>query len=199
MRRDLNRRFPPSEILAQKDEQAAALILRCLREGNSVEIDGFGTFEPNGNGGFAFKPFEAPRVFIAYATEDSKAADALYDALRAAGMHPWMDRRSLRPGQNWPRLIESAIDSSDFFVACLSSNSVSKRGGFQAEMRFAFDVARKHPLDDAFFIPIRLNECKVPARISREWQYIDLFPSWQEGLDRLIASIRTHSRNRRGE
>lgn len=196
MRRIRNKKFASSEILAQKDEQAAALILQCLREGNSVEIEGFGIFEPKAEGGFDFKPFEAPRVFIAYALEDSKAADSLYDALRAAGMQPWMDRRSLKPGQNWPRLIESAIESSDFFVACLSSNSVSKRGGFQSEMRFAFDVARKHPLDDAFFIPVRLDECKVPSRISRELQYIDLFPSWENGLDRLIASIRQHSKQR---
>lgn len=196
MRRNPNRRFASSEILAQKDEQAAALILQCLREGKNVEIEGFGVFEPNPQGGFEFKPFEAPRVFIAYAVEDARAADALYDGLRAAGMQPWMDRRNLKPGQNWPRLIESTIESCDFFVACLSANSVSKRGGFQSEMRFAFDVARKHPLDDAFFIPIRLDDCKVPTRISREWQYIDLFPHWEHGLDRLIAAIRLHSKQR---
>jgi hypothetical protein len=63
-------------------------------------------------------------------------------------------------------------------------------------MRFAFDIARKHPLDDAFFIPIRLDECRVPSRISRELQYIDLFPDWENGLDRLIAAIRRHSKQR---
>lgn len=194
--RNRNRTFASSEFLAQKDEQAAALILQCLREGKSVEIEGFGVFEPAENGGFEFKPVEAPRVFIAYAVEDAAAADALFTALQAAGMQPWMDRRSLKPGQNWPRLIESAIESSDFFVACLSSNSVSKRGGFQSEMRFAFDVARKHPLDDAFFLPVRLNHCRVPARISRELQYIDLFPDWQSGIEQLIASIRLHSQKR---
>lgn len=196
MRRNRSRKFASSEILAQKDEQAAALILQCLAQGEHVEIEGFGIFEPTPNGGFVFKPFEAPRVFIAYALEDAEAVDNLYDALQAAGMQPWMDRRSLQPGQNWPRMIESAIESSDFFVACLSSNSVSKRGGFQSEMRFAFDVARKHPLDDAFFIPIRLDECRVPSRISRELQYIDLFPDWENGLDRLIAAIRRHSKQR---
>lgn len=196
MRRNRSRKFASSEILAQKDEQAAALILQCLSEGENVEIEGFGIFEPTPEGGFAFKPFEAPRVFIAYALEDSEAVDNLYEALQAAGMQPWMDRRNLQPGQNWARIIESAIESSDFFVACLSSNSVSKRGGFQSEMRFAFDVARKHPLDDAFFIPIRLDECRVPSRISRELQYIDLFPHWENGLDRLIAAIRRHSKQR---
>lgn len=192
MHRNRNRLFASSH----GGEQAAALILKCLRSGKSVEIEGFGVFEPKGKDQFEFRGFQAPRVFIAYAMEDAKAVDRLYDALREAGMSPWMDRRSLKPGQNWPRLIESAIEASDFFVACLSTNSVSKLGGFQSEMRFAFDVARKHPLDDAFFVPVRLDDCKVPTRISREWQYIDLFPDWGKGLKELTKAIRQHAQQR---
>ncbi len=106
---------------------------------------------------------------------------------------PWMDRRNLKPGQNWPRLIESAIEASDFFLACLSTKSVSKRGGFQSEMRFALDVARKQPLESTYFVPLRLDDCSVPGRISREWQYIDLFPDWTVGIRKLVESLSHHS------
>jgi len=39
------------------------------------------------------------------------------------------------------RRIEDAIANSDFFIACFSTRSVKKRGGFQAEIRFAW-IAR---------------------------------------------------------
>jgi len=170
-------------------EQVSTIILDCLKQGKPVEIEGFGTFYPNAEGGFQFVAIETPRIFIAYASEDAVQAEALYDELLKAGFNPWLDRRRLIAGQNWPRLIEAAIEASDFFIACLSTNSVSKRGGFQAEIRYALDTARRLPLEDSFIIPIRFNECRVPARILRELQYIDFFPAWSVGLSKLIHSL----------
>lgn len=170
-------------------KQVAEIIHDCLRQGKPVEIDGFGTFHPSPDGGFRFVAVEAPRVFISYATEDAHSAGELYDALHDAGFNPWMDRRNLKAGQNWPRLIEAAIEASDFFIACLSSNSVNKRGGFQAEIRYALDIARRLPLEDTFIIPIRFDDCRVPARIRSEIQYIDLFPETPGGVERLIQAI----------
>ena len=43
------------------------------------------------------------------------------------------------------------------------------------------------PLDEIFLIPIRLDDCVVPSRISRQTQYLDLFPDWKTGVRRLIA------------
>ena len=177
-------------------EQIAAIILNCLKEGKPVEIEGFGTFHPDTEGGFRFAALDTPRVFVAYASEDYQKAEAIYDALLAAGCNPWMDRKNLQAGQNWPRLIESVIEASDFCVACMSTNSVRKRGGFQSELRFALDIARRLPLDDSFLIPVRLDECHVPSRVTREWQYIDFFPDWSKGLNRLTQAI-THQWGKR--
>ncbi|MFN8942330.1 MAG: TIR domain-containing protein [Acidobacteriota bacterium] len=178
-------------------KQVAAIIHDCLRQGKPVEIEGFGTFHPSPDGGFRFIALDAPRVFISYATEDAALAENLYDALSAAGFNPWMDRRNLKAGQTWPRLIEAAIEASDFFIACLSTNSVNKRGGFQAEIRYALDIARRLPLEDTFLIPIRFDDCRVPARIRGEIQYIDLFPDSPAGIDRVIRAIAQHSAQRR--
>jgi hypothetical protein len=128
-------------------------------------------------------------VFIAYAVEDAEHAEKLYDALAARACSPWLDRRKLLPGQDWPARIQEAIESADFFIACFSVRSVRKRGGFQAEVRQALECARKVPLDDVFLIPVRLDECRVPARIRRETQYVDLFPDWEAGLDRILTII----------
>jgi hypothetical protein len=101
-----------------------------------------------------------------------------------------MDIRRLLPGQNWARAIECAIETSDFFLACFSENSVGKRGGFQAEIRYALNCARQVPLDEIFIVPVRLDACPVPRSIHREFQYCDLFPDQPRGLRRLVAMMR---------
>lgn len=176
--------------------ELAELVLAGLSAGHSVEIDGLGTFYPEASRGFRFRAHRQPKVFLAYVTEDAAMAERLYDNLARAGFSPWMDRRKLLPGQNWPRAIELAIESADFFVACFSSHSVDKRGGFQAEIRYALDCARRLPLDDIFLLPVRFDDCRVPRPIQREWQYIDLFPDWTRGFDRLSATICQESRRR---
>jgi TIR domain len=175
-------------------EQVAAIVRQCLTEGKTVEIDGLGTFLPRAESGYEFWPRLLPKVFLAYVQEDAVAVDRLFADLAGQGFDPWLDRRKLLPGQNWPRSIEDAIETSDFFIACFSSRSVDKKGGFQAEIRYALDCARHTPLDEVFIIPVRLDECRVPTRIRRELQYFDLFPDWPKGLRRLVTVMDRQSR-----
>ena len=171
-------------------EQLAQVVIRGVAAGKVVEIDGLGVFYPDAARGFRFEPSGLPQVFIAYVREDVKAVERLSEALETAGFNPWTDVRKLLPGQNWPRAIESAIETSDFFVACFSGNSVDKTGGFQSEVRFALDCARRVPLDEIFVVPVRLDGCSVPRSIQREFQYIDLFPDWERGMRRLATTMR---------
>jgi hypothetical protein len=108
-----------------------------------------------------------------------------------------MDVRKLLAGQNWPRAIEAAIESSDFFVACFSGNSARKKGGFQSELRYALDCARQVPLDEIYIVPVRLDGCAVPRTIQHQLQYIDLFPDWDAGMDRLLTMLRREVEHRR--
>lgn len=176
-----------TEQLAQ---QLAQIVIRGLAAGNVVEIDGLGVFYPDSARGCRFEPRTVSPVFIAYVREDAGMAERIYDALGAAGFAPWMDSRKLLPGQNWPRAIETAIENSEFFVACFSENSVNKRGGFQAEIRYALDCARSMPLDEIFIVPVRLDGCRVPRSIQREFEYVDLFPDWPRGIRRIVAAMR---------
>jgi hypothetical protein len=177
-------------IEAADVQQVANVVIEGLAAGKPVEIDGLGVFHPDSALGFRFEPRRQAQVFIAYVCEDAPAAGRLCDALEEAGFSPWMDTRKLLPGQNWPRAIESAIETSDFFVACFSRNSVDKKGGFQAEVRYGLDCARRMPLDEIFLAPVRLDDCRVPRSIQRELQYIDLFPDWQRGIRRLTQMMR---------
>ena len=177
-------------------EQVAQLVRRCLEEGKSVEIDGLGVFERDNRGGYKFVALSRPKIFLGYVAEDLAPAQRLFENLQNAGFAPWLDQRKMLPGQNWPRAIEEAIETSDFFVACFSHLSVRKKGSFQAEIRYALDCARRVPLDEAFLIPVRLDDCPVPSRIRREIQYIDLFPDWDRGLRRIISVIERQLRKR---
>jgi hypothetical protein len=170
---------------------------RALAEGKAIEIDGLGVFYPDPVTGFRFEPRTGPQIFIAYAKEDEALARRLYDALDRAGFSPWLDVKKLLPGQNWPRAIESAIEGSDFFIACFSRRSVRKKGGFQSEIRYALDCARGIPLDEIFLVPVRLDECAVPRAIQRQFQYIDLYPDWDAGFARLLAMLRSEAEKRR--
>jgi hypothetical protein len=177
-------------------EQVARIVRECLEEGKTVVIDGLGAFRPYGKRGYRFLPRTVPTVFVAYVQEDSKAAEQLCDALEGQGFDPWFDRRKLLPGQNWPRSIEDAIEATDFAIACFSHNSVTKKGGFQAEIRYALDCAHRVPLDDIFLIPVRLDDCYMPSSIRREIQYIDLFPDWERGFRRIVTVITRQLRKR---
>ena len=175
----------------------AQLVTRAVAAGKTVEIDGLGAFHPDPSRGLRFEPYNKPRVFIAHVREDSAAAERMFDALETAGFSPWMDSRKLLPGQNWPRAIEDAIETSDFFVACYSDRSANKRGGFQAEIRYALDCARRMPLDEIFVIPVRLNDCRLPRSIQRELHKVDLFPDWNRGIRRILAMMREETSRRR--
>lgn len=186
-----------------KDESAALqrriarIVREALEHGNAVDIDGLGTFLPDRGRGLRFVTQTRQRVFIAYVEEDLDHAKKLYRSFEQHGFRPWLDKMKLMPGQNWPRAIETAIQTSDFFVACFSERATTKRGTFHSELRYALACAAKVPLDDIFFIPVRLDRCVVPGRIARRIQYVDLFPDWEAGVNRVLAVLRRQQQSRR--
>ncbi len=178
-------------------EHLARIVIRGLASGESVEIDGLGVFYPDPERVFRFEPRTVPQVFCAYVREDRAAAERLCNDLEVEGFAAWIDVRKLLPGQNWPRAIETAIETSRYFVALFSTNSVDKRGGFQAEIRYALDCARQIPLDEIFIVPVRLDNCRIPRSIQRAYQFVDLFPDWPTGIRRLTAMMRMNRREGR--
>jgi len=179
------------------ERRIARLLHDALDRGESFDIDGLGTFSAAGGRRYRFVARNQPRVFIAYVEEDLRFAGKLYRAFAEHGLDPWLDKQMLMPGQNWPRAIENAIQTSDFFVACFSLRAVTKRGSFHSELRYALACAAKIPLDEIFLIPLRLDDCPVPRRISKQIQYVDLFPDWKAGIQRLIAVIRKQNELRK--
>lgn len=167
----------------------AAILHQYLAHRSVLHLDGLGALRLDGNGDFEFEPDLAPRVFIGYASEDAALVKRLARQLRAAGLRPWLDREQLVPGQNWPRAIEHAIQSADFAIQCFSTRSVSRRGYFHKELRLVLESASRVPFEEVYLLPVRFEECKLPDRVTSQYQYVDLFPAWNEGLSALIEVI----------
>ena len=109
------------------------------------------------------------KVFICHAHEDLERARELYVSLRRAGFEPWMDKppsefkfEGLQPGSDWETEIRRRIKSADYFLACLSKVSVSKRGFVQKEYRLALEVASEAPPDHGYLVPVLLEDCEPP-------------------------------------
>jgi TIR domain len=145
--------------------------------------------------GFEFfqKPKErrTVKIFISYAREDLDLAKRMFDELTNAGFKPWFDKECLLPGQRWEVGIEQAIRSSNYFIALLSSNSVAKRGFVQKEIRRALNVLEQMPESDIFLIPARLDECHPSHSALEELNWVDMFPDWEKGVEKIIRVIQT--------
>jgi len=127
-----------------------------------------------------------PRIFLSYARPDEEKVNKLYQKLSEAGFKPWMDRKDILPGENWQLKIQKAIRESDFFLACLTGNSVDKRGFLQRENRYALDIWQELLDSDIYIIPVRLEECEVPESL-RGFQYVDIFE--EDGWTRLVKAL----------
>lgn len=129
-----------------------------------------------------------PTIFLCHSSGDKDAVRALYRRLKRNGFASWIDEKNLLPGQDWQLEIERAIRASDLVLMCLSRDSVSKRGFVQKEFRFALDVAGRQPEGSIFLIPVRLEDCLVPDRLSGI-QWVDLFEP--EGFQQLMRVLRS--------
>jgi hypothetical protein len=60
----------------------------------------------------------APHIFVSYLREDRETVDRLCDDLRSAGLHVWLDREKIVPGERWKVAIRRAIE--EFWRASLA-------------------------------------------------------------------------------
>lgn len=126
------------------------------------------------------------RVFLSYTHADVSPIRELYQNLSTQGYEVWFDEENLIPGQEWRTEIERALERSDVVVVCLSNNSVTREGFVQKEFRFAMEKALEMTEDGIFLIPVRLDDCKVPSKLSR-YHWVDLFTA--NGFARLQKAL----------
>jgi hypothetical protein len=133
---------------------------------------------------------QALQIFLCHSSGDKAAVRTLYRRLVEDGFRPWLDEENLLPGQEWEREIPIAVKTSDIVIVCLSRQSVTQIGYVQREIKLALDVADEQPEGTVFLIPVRVEPCDLPKRLSR-WQWVDLFES--NGYRRLLRSLEERS------
>lgn len=129
------------------------------------------------------------RVFLSYAREDIEQAARLFSDLKKSGANVWFDRESLLPGQKWQPAIKQAIADSRFFIALLSKNSVNKKGYVQRELKDALQILDEYPESAVFLIPVRLDSSSPLDSRLHEIHWVDMFPDWSTGLNRILRVL----------
>jgi hypothetical protein len=131
------------------------------------------------------------QIFLSYAREDKEKVQELYRRLSEAGFNPWMDVADILPGEMWETSIKKAIRDSDFFLVCLSSNSVNKRGFLQTEIKDALNIWQEMLVDDIYVIPVRLENCELPESL-QAFQSMSLLD--EDSWPRLLKALKKKRR-----
>lgn len=133
-------------------------------------------------------PEDAPRVFLCHASPDKPLVDELGRALKARKINVWMDRQSLRGGDDWERLIPSAIRSQVDYVVVVQSPVMAarKESYFHTEIKVALDRQNKFAQGARFLVPAHLQEGCLLDELAH-LQSVDL--SRPDGIEQLARSI----------
>ena len=125
-------------------------------------------------------------IFLCHATENKPNVRDLYNMLNTNNLNPWLDEINILPGQDWDYEIKKAMKAASFALICLSSISVRKIGYVQKEIKLALDKQDEMPEGEVFLIPIKLEPCDLPDRLSH-LQAVDFFKP--DGFDRLLTTL----------
>ncbi|QTA83764.1 TIR domain-containing protein [Desulfonema limicola] len=129
-------------------------------------------------------------IFISYANEDEKMAMRLYEDLIKQGFSPWITKKNLDVGLDIEYGISAAIKDSKYFLALSSSNSVSKKGFAQKEIKKALKILDLIPSSEIFIIPVRIDECEVKNEKLQSIHSADLFPCYEDGFNKILKTLK---------
>ncbi len=130
-------------------------------------------------------------VFLCHSSGDKAAVRKFYSQLLADGFDPWLDEEKILAGQDWHLEITKAVRNVDVVIVCLSPSSITQAGYVQKEIKYALDVADEQPEGTIYLIPLKLEECALPDRLSR-WHCVNLFEN--QGYGKLVAALQYRSR-----
>jgi formylglycine-generating enzyme required for sulfatase activity len=138
---------------------------------------------------------ERPRIYCSHSMDDRKQVDDLYRRLVDENFAPWIDRYEISSALEWEDKALTALRKSEFFLCLISQTTTRRSSGFyRQELRTALDLCAGARRNDRFLIPVRLEECELPAEIA-DRQAINLYES--DGFDRLLEALRAEMDRRR--
>jgi len=129
-------------------------------------------------------------VFFSYSTRDHVAVERVARALTDAGLHIFLDRWYLAPGQPWPQALEQALGACDAVAVFIGGEGLGRWQ--QRERDFALDRQGREPGFPV--IPVLLTHTDPALGFLRLNTWVDLSGGAGdvEALAILAAAIRRH-------
>jgi hypothetical protein len=119
-------------------------------------------------------------AFFSYAREDSAVALHLASDLKQAGASVWLDQLDIRPGRQWDREVEQALNTCREMIVVLSPASVASNNVMD-EVAYALEQGKT-------VIPLLVQDCLIPFRLRRV-QYVDFRSDYSGGLKSLLSTL----------
>lgn len=125
-------------------------------------------------------------VFVSYARSD-KQAPRVCTELRARGFDVFVDKESIPGAADFRISIARGIRSADAFVLLLSPSVTRNPKYVRMELELAESYRKR-------IIPVRLRPTRTMPEgfdfVVSGLQYIDLYPDFSNGVDRLVTALR---------
>ncbi len=115
------------------------------------------------------------KLFLSHSSDDKPVVRLLYSKILSLDYveDVWFDEKKFHGGEKFQLEIEKEIKNSDLFLLCLSEKAMDEKGFFHKEFKFAVEKALNMSESDTFIIPLKLDDCTIPKKISN-LIYIDL-------------------------
>ena len=121
------------------------------------------------------------QIFISYSRKDINFVRKLAGDLEKAGYEVWWDLTDLRGGDDWPRVIPAASESSQYVIVVLSPNSAVS-DWVEKEYTQALSLHKK-------IIPVMLANSRIPFSLNTI-NYIDFTGAdYAASLNNLLSTL----------
>jgi hypothetical protein len=143
-------------------------------------------------------------VFISYVRENRDRVLRLCTDLKRRRIKVWIDLEKIHPGSRWKPIIQRAIEEGLHFLAVFSEQYHAKGETYmQKELDVAIEQLQKHPVENSWFIPVRLDEGEIPnlpiaaGETLKDIQHVDLNDeTWDAAVRRIARVVRSEYRSK---
>lgn len=128
---------------------------------------------------------ERPKLMISYSRVDLEFVLKVFEDLKRAGIHAWLDQIDIPAGANWDLEIEAALEAASTLLVVISQHS-RKSDNVKNEISHALELGKN-------VVPIILDKSPAPLLITR-LQREDFTGSYENALERLIVRLKRSGR-----
>lgn len=134
-------------------------------------------------------PADAPTAFLCHESRDKPAAETLAEELQKREIKIWLDKQSLRGGDNWAKLIPHIVEKQTDYVVVLQSPRMFDKPESYFKKEIYYALERQIGFGDLrFTIPVLLEpHPDLPLRDLAKLHCIDL--TRPNGVDDLAKTI----------